>query len=159
MMEKDDYYWMEQALMYAEKAAENGEVPVGAVLVSGDQLVTGAGNAPISNNDPTAHAEILALRAGAKKLQNYRLPNTVLYVTLEPCIMCIGAIFQSRIQRLVYGAKDPKTGAVESVYQIGQDGLQNHTLHITSGILASKCSQLLKDFFRIKRAEQRRDRK
>jgi tRNA(adenine34) deaminase len=159
MMEKDDFYWMGQALKYAEKAAEKGEVPVGAVLVLENQFVAGEGNEPICRNDPTAHAEILAMRAGARKLQNYRLPDTVLYVTLEPCIMCMGAIIQSRIQRLVYGAKDPKTGAVESVYQIGQDGLQNHKLLITCGIFESKCSQLLTDFFKMKRKEQKRNRK
>lgn len=148
---RTDEYWMQQAFDFARQAARQGEVPVGAVLVLDDQLLAGAGNAPIANNDPTAHAEILTLRAGAKILGNYRLLNTTLYVTLEPCVMCMGAIIHARITRLVYGATDPKTGAASSIYQIGRDGLLNHQLALIGGVLADSCSELLKEFFREKR--------
>jgi tRNA(adenine34) deaminase len=151
MTSSTDAYWMERALGFARQSAENGEVPVGAVLISGDKLLAGTGNSPINNNDPTAHAEILALRSGAEKLQNYRLPETTLYVTLEPCIMCMGAIIHSRVKRLVFGATDPKTGAAHSVYQIGQDGILNHKLVVSGGILEDECSKMLKEFFKSRR--------
>jgi len=151
MTSSTDAYWMERALEFARQSAENGEVPVGAVLIREDKLLAGTGNAPINNNDPTAHAEILALRSGAEKLQNYRLPETTLYVTLEPCIMCMGAIIHSRVKRLVFGATDPKTGAAHSVYQIGQDGILNHKLVVSGGILKDECSKMLKEFFKSRR--------
>ena len=141
--------------MQAEKAAVQGEIPVGAVLVGPDGLVAAAGNSPISSHDPTAHAEILVIRDGAAQLHNYRLPEMTLYVTLEPCIMCMGAMIQARIERLVYGATDPKTGAVNSVYNIGSDTLLNHTLAITGGVLAEQCSTLLKEFFHRRRQEKK----
>lgn len=143
-----DAAFMHQALAQARRAVEAGEVPVGAVLVWGDTLLASGANQPITMNDPTAHAEILVIREAAKKIGNYRLPETTLYVTLEPCIMCMGAIIHARIQRLVFGALDPKTGAASSRYAIGADGLLNHRLEITGGILEEECSQLLKDFFR-----------
>jgi len=147
----DDEKWMRMALKAAQAAAAQGEVPVGAVLVQDNTLLAAAGNKPISLNDPTAHAEIRALRLGAETVANYRLPNTTLYVTLEPCIMCIGAMIHARIARLVYGANDPKTGAVHSLYQIGEDERLNHRLQITAGVLADDCGELLRDFFRQKR--------
>ena len=151
---EQDEYWMQQALRHAEEAAENGEIPVGAVLIDENGLLAAAGNSPIINRDPTAHAEIIVLRSAAKRLQNYRLPGTTLYVTLEPCIMCMGAMIHARIDRLVYGATDPKTGAVSSVYKIGNDGNLNHQIVIHSGILSEQCSILLKTFFQSKRKEK-----
>ena len=144
-------FWMHLALEQAEKSALAGEVPVGAVLVQQDRLLAAAGNSPIGRQDPTAHAEILAIREAAQVLGNYRMPGTTLYVTLEPCIMCMGAIIQARIDRLVFGARDPKAGAVESCYHIGSDALLNHTIAIEGGILAEACGAILKDFFREKR--------
>ena len=142
-----DEHWMKQAIRQAEKAASNGEVPVGAVLIQGDTLLSAAGNAPISTSDPTAHAEILALRQASASAGNYRLPDTTLYVTLEPCIMCAGALLHARIARIVYGASDPKTGALHSVFSIGVDDTLNHCFEVTGGILADECSALLKNFF------------
>jgi tRNA(adenine34) deaminase len=146
-----DAAFMRQALAQARRAAAAGEVPVGAVLVCGDTLLASGANQPIIMNDPTAHAEILAIREAANKIGNYRLPETTLYVTLEPCIMCMGAIIHARIKRLVFGALDPKTGAALSRYTIGADGLLNHRLVITGGVLEGECSQILKDFFRLRR--------
>lgn len=144
-------HWMHLALKRARKSALAGEVPVGAVLVHQEHLVASAGNCPIGSHDPTAHAEILAIREAAQRIGNYRMPGTTLYVTLEPCIMCMGAIIQARIDRLVFGAHDPKAGAAESCYHIGSDALLNHTLIIESGILADKCGEILKEFFQGKR--------
>lgn len=146
-----DLAFMRIALDQARQAAEAGEVPVGAVLAHGGILLAAAANRPIAASDPSAHAEILAIRQAAQKTGNYRLPETTLYVTLEPCIMCMGAILHARIQRLVFGALDPKTGAAQSRYTIGTDDLLNHRLEITSGILEVECSQMLKDFFRERR--------
>jgi tRNA(adenine34) deaminase len=143
--------WMHLALEQARQSALAGEVPVGAVLVHQEHLLAAAGNHPIGSLDPTAHAEILAIREAARKLGNYRLPGTTLYVTLEPCIMCMGAIIQARIDRLVFGARDPKAGAAESCYRIGTDALLNHTIAIESGILADECGEILKEFFQGKR--------
>lgn len=154
-----DTYWMQQAIELAEQAARQGEIPVGAVLVdcsnSKNGLLAAAGNSPITLHDPTGHAEILALRQAAQQIQNYRLPGTTLYVTLEPCIMCMGALIHARIDRLVYGASDPKTGAATSVYSVGHDGKLNHQLEITAGVLATQCSELLKSFFKARRKEKR----
>ncbi len=147
-----DRKWMRESLEQARIAGMLGEVPVGAVLTGADSLIAAAGNSPIRLNDPTAHAEILVLRAAATAKGNYRLPGTTLYVTLEPCLMCMGAILHARVSRLVFGALDPKTGAVESCYMIGSDGVLNHRLEITSGVLGSDCSALLKDFFQTRRA-------
>lgn len=149
---RDDFNWMEQALKLAADAAAEGEVPVGAVLVRDGVMLGSGGNNPISLNDPTAHAEINAIRQAAEKVTNYRLGGT-LYVTLEPCLMCMGAIIHSRIERLVFGARDPKTGAAESVYQIGADKRLNHTLNIQGGLLEERCSRLLKDFFKERRQD------
>jgi tRNA(adenine34) deaminase len=147
-----DLVFMQIALEQARQAALRGEVPVGAALAHGETLLAVAANRPIGANDPTAHAEILAIREAAEKIDNYRLVDTTLYVTLEPCIMCMGAILHARIQRLVFGALDPKTGAAQSRYTIGVDGLLNHRLEIIGGILEAECSQILKDFFKERRA-------
>lgn len=147
-----DGFWMERALSRAVDAARMGEVPVGAVLVGPEGMLAEAGNSPIRFHDPTAHAEILALRTASASLGNYRLPNTTLYVTLEPCIMCMGALIQARISRLVYGAADPKTGAASSVYAIGRDGRLNHDIEIRGGILADRCGELLRTFFKSRRS-------
>ena len=149
---RDDFNWMEEALKLAAHAAAEGEVPVGAVLVREGTMLGSGGNNPISINDPTAHAEINAIRQAAEKVTNYRLGGT-LYVTLEPCLMCMGAIIHSRIERLVFGARDLKTGAAESVYQIGADKRLNHTLNIQGGLLEERCSRLLKDFFKERRQD------
>jgi len=149
-----DINFMQQALALAETASTLGEVPVGAILVHEGKIIGQGANHPISSNDPTAHAEIGALRQAATELNNYRLPATTLYVTLEPCIMCMGAIIHARVQRLVFGAHDPKTGAAGSRYFIGSDGLLNHTLEITGGICETECSTLLKEFFRSRRQKR-----
>ena len=142
---------MKQALHLAGLAAEQGEVPVGAILTRDGDIISKGTNCPIATHDPTGHAEIVALRGAAANLANYRLPGTTLYVTLEPCIMCMGAIIHARVQRLVFGASDPKTGAAGSRYSIGTDKLLNHHLEITGGICETECSTLLKNFFRKKR--------
>lgn len=146
-----DHHWMNQALELSTKAATLDEVPVGAVLVCQNTLLGSGFNQTITRNDPTAHAEIIALRDGAQRLDNYRILHSTLYVTLEPCIMCMGAIIHARIERLVFGAFDPKTGAAGSVYNIGADRKLNHTLEIQGGLLEPACSKQLKDFFRQKR--------
>ena len=144
------------ALDLAAKAEALGEIPVGAVLVDDSGNIIGEGwNLSIVQSDPTAHAEIIALRDGAKHLQNYRLLNTTLYVTLEPCTMCAGAILHSRIKRLVFGASDYKTGAVGSRFHFFDDYKMNHTLEITSGVLAEECSQKLSAFFQKRREEKK----
>ncbi|MCP4340549.1 MAG: tRNA adenosine(34) deaminase TadA [Desulfobulbaceae bacterium] len=148
---KQDEYWMQQALLHAEEAALNGEIPVGAVLTYENGFLSAAGNSPIGSQDPTAHAEIIAIRNAAELQQNYRLPGTTLYVTLEPCIMCMGALIHARIERLVYGATDPKTGAASSVYTIGSDGFLNHKVEICGGVLAEQSSALLRTFFKSRR--------
>lgn len=143
---------MELALVEARLAAERGEVPVGALVVSpeGEPLARD-GNRTIELADPSAHAEMLAMRAAGIKLGNYRLTGCTLYVTLEPCVMCAGAMVHARIGRLVYGASDPKTGAIASVYRIGRDGRLNHRLEITSGVLADEAGSLLRFFFKERR--------
>lgn len=151
-----DEKMMRYALTLADKAEALGEIPVGAVLVDESGNIIGEGwNLSIVQSDPTAHAEIIALRDGAKHLQNYRLLNTTLYVTLEPCTMCAGAILHSRIKRLVFGASDYKTGAVGSRFHFFDDYKMNHTLEITSGVLAEACSQKLSAFFQKRREEKK----
>jgi tRNA(adenine34) deaminase len=145
-MLKDDRYFMRRAMVQAEKAADRGEVPVGAVVVKHGTIVGCGWNRPISKKDPTAHAEVVALRAAARKLGNYRLTGCDLYVTLEPCPMCLGAVVQARIRRLVYGAPDPKSGAVRSVMQFPFQKL-NYRPDIVAGVLADDCGRLLRDFF------------
>ena len=146
-----DEEWMAEALAAADAAGRQGEVPVGAVAVLGDELIARAGNRPVAAHDPTAHAEILALRAAAERLGNYRLPGLTLYVTLEPCPMCVGAMIHARVARLVFGAADPKSGAVQSVWRLAEDARHNHKMAISGGILAEECGELLRRFFREKR--------
>lgn len=147
-----DAYWMSHALRLAQQAAEQGEVPVGAVLVdqNGELLAEGY-NRPIADHDPSGHAEMIALRAGAKAIGNYRLTGTTLYVTLEPCVMCAGAIVHARVQRLVFGAPDPKAGAVNAVYDVISNPRLNHRVEWTGGVLEAECGQILRDFFRARR--------
>lgn len=143
-----DAGFMRRALACAEAAAVAGEVPVGAVLVDDQgQVLAEAGNGPIAAHDPTAHAEILVLRAAAARAGNYRLPGTTLYVTLEPCAMCTGAMVHARVARVVYAAADPRTGACGSVFDIARSPALNHRLEITSGVLAEASAALLKGFF------------
>ncbi|MBW7983852.1 tRNA adenosine(34) deaminase TadA [Enterobacillus tribolii] len=159
MSEFDDAYWMKQALTLAHKAREQGEVPVGALLVLDNQIIGQGWNRPIGRHDPTAHAEIMALQQGGQVLQNYRLINATLYVTLEPCVMCAGAMVHSRIKRLVYGANDLKTGAAGSLVDILRHPGMNHQIEITSGVLAEECAQVLSDFFRWRREQKREQRR
>ena len=146
----NDLFFMRQALNEAQKSIVKGEVPVGAVVVADKKILSRAHNESIGRHDPTAHAEILAIRKACQKRKNYRLPDCDLYVTLEPCPMCLGAALQARIKRLVFGAYDPKTGAVSSVMNFPFDRL-NHRLEIKSRILADECGQVLKNFFKDKR--------
>ena len=157
--ENFDVQMMRRALELADKAESLGEIPVGAVLVDDTGKIIGEGwNLSIVNSDPTAHAEIVALRHAAQCIQNYRLLNTTLYVTLEPCIMCAGAILHSRIKRLVFGASDAKTGAVGSRFHFFDDYKMNHSLEITGGVLQEECSRKLSAFFQ-KRREQKKAEK
>lgn len=147
-----DTVFMERALALAGEAARAGEVPVGAVLVDAGGEVIGEGwNRPIAAHDPSAHAEMIALRAAAARLGNYRLPGTTLYVTLEPCAMCAGAIIHARVQRLVFGAADPKAGAVHSLYDLISWPRLNHTVAWRGGVLGEACGELLRSFFRTRR--------
>lgn len=148
----DDDYWMGQALQLAHQAQEVGEVPVGAVIVSADNQVLGTGyNQVIQRHDPTAHAEIIALRSAAESLSNYRLIQTTLYVTLEPCCMCAGAMVHARIQRLVFGASDPKTGAAGSVFNLLGGAPLNHRVEVTQGCQQDACALILRNFFKERR--------
>jgi len=147
----DDKAFLQCAFELAKRAEQEGEVPVGAVIVKDGEVIAEGWNRPIANHDPTAHAEIQVIRAASKKLNNYRLPHTTLYVTLEPCLMCMGAIIHARIQRVVYGATDHRAGAVESIYTIPDDRKLNHHVEIEGGVMAEECGQLLKDFFKKRR--------
>ena len=147
----EDEKWMQIAIQEAIKAEKEGEVPVGAVLVKDGLLIAKAHNQPISKNDATAHAEIQLIRSAGKKLKNYRLTETSLYVTLEPCAMCLGAIMHARIKRIVYGAHDQKTGVCGSSEDITNANCFKHKIHITGGVSERKCSQLLQTFFKSRR--------
>jgi len=147
-----DELFMRMALEEAQKAGERGEVPVGAVIVDENQnVLAGAGNNSISESDPAGHAEMVVMREAGKKIGNYRLLNTSLYVTIEPCVMCAGAMFYARVDRLIYGASDPKAGGVVSCYQVGGDSKLNHQFNIEGGVLAEECAELLTSFFKRKR--------
>lgn len=151
-VDETDVYWMNKALELAQKAGDSDEVPIGAVLISENNQCIGEGrNQPISAEDPTAHAEILALRDAAKQLNNYRLPDTTLYVTLEPCPMCAGAIVQARIRRVIIATPDPRTGSAGSVFNLLNSPHLNHRVAVTTGVLQQECSSLLKTFFLNKR--------
>jgi tRNA(adenine34) deaminase len=146
-----DEVYMRRALALAREAARSDEVPVGALVVKDGEIVGEGYNRPISAGDPTAHAEIIALRAAARRLGNYRLTDTTLYVTLEPCIMCAGAIAHARVTRLVFGARDPKTGAAGSVVDIFSSKGVNHDVRVTGDVLAADCGAVLSAFFRARR--------
>ncbi|MBT5559275.1 MAG: tRNA adenosine(34) deaminase TadA [Proteobacteria bacterium] len=150
---KVDTRWMHKALELAQEAASSGEVPVGAVLVCDDLMLGEGSNASIIRKDATAHAEIQALRAAGQQRANYRLPGTTLYVTLEPCAMCAGAIIHARVERVVIGASDPRTGAAGSIMNILQHDDLNHKCEVTMGILEDECSAMLRNFFRTKRID------
>jgi len=149
--EARDRRWMAHALMLAQRAAAEGEVPVGAVIVKDDDTVGEGWNRPIGLHDPTAHAEIQAMRNAAENLANYRLPGTTLYVTLEPCPMCAGAMVHARIGRVVFGAADPRSGAAGSVFNLLQGTSLNHQCEVSGGLLAEECGALLKGFFKERR--------
>jgi tRNA(adenine34) deaminase len=148
---------MQEALSCAREAEAAGEVPVGAVIADATgAVIARAANAPIARLDPTAHAEVLALRAAGRALGNYRLPGCVLYVTLEPCAMCVGALVHARVARIVYGAADPKTGACGSVFELASSPRMNHRIEVTGGVLEEESSALLKQFFAARRASDAR---
>lgn len=152
-------YWMRHALALAKRAWEEDEVPVGAVLVHNNQVIGEGWNRPIGRHDPTAHAEIMALRQGGMVLQNYRLIDTTLYVTLEPCVMCAGAMVHSRISQLVFGARDAKTGAAGSLMDVLHHPGMNHRVEIIEGVLRDECAGMLSDFFRQRRLEKKAQKK
>jgi tRNA(adenine34) deaminase len=151
MQSELDRQFMQQALEQAKLAAIAGEVPVGAVLVRDGQVISTGFNQPISKSDPSAHAEMMAIRAAALDESNYRLPGTTLYVTLEPCTMCAGAILHARVERVVFGAIDPKTGAAGSVLDVFLEKQINHQTQVEGGIMGDECGQLLRDFFKERR--------
>ena len=151
MIPVNDDIFMELALEEARAAWAVGEVPVGAVITCGNDILARAHNLPIRNHDPSAHAEIMAIRAAAKLMANYRLVGATLYVTLEPCIMCCGVIVQARIGRVVFGARDAKSGAVVSLYRLLDDGKLNHRVAITEGVRGDACAEIMSGFFRKKR--------
>jgi len=149
-----DADWMQVALKLAQTAADNNEVPVGALVVINDQCISQAYNSPISLCNPTAHAEVLALEKAAMVIGNYRLTAATVYVTLEPCIMCLGAMIQARIKRLVFAAHDRRAGSIESQFQIIQSQILNHSLEFTGGVLASESIAILQTFFRARRKKR-----
>ncbi len=153
-MAHSDELWMEEALREAQRALTLGEVPVGAIIVRDGNIVGRGCNRPLSANDPTAHAEILALREAGQAIGNYRLLDCDMYVTVEPCAMCAGAITHARIRRLIYGAEDPKAGAVHSMLQLLNHPKLNHKVEVSSGVLAARCMDLLQTFFRERRNPQ-----
>lgn len=152
MFTDDDAIFMQRAIQLAKTAADHQEVPVGAVLVLNNQIIGEGWNHPIQAHDPSAHAEIIALRHAADRIKNYRIVNSTLYVTLEPCVMCVGAIVHARVQRVVYGASDPKTGAVSSVFNLSEASQFNHRVEYVGGLLAEECGELLRQFFRARRS-------
>jgi tRNA(adenine34) deaminase len=154
-----DEKYMRMALREAELAARSGEVPVGAVLVKGDRVIAGDHNQCIKRSDPTAHAEVLVLRKAGEVLRNYRLSDTVMYVTTEPCPMCISAMIHARISRLVFGTLEPKFGAVESRFKLLREKGLNHPLEVTRGILENECTEILKSFFKNRRDSKKRVRR
>lgn len=155
MSDNNDEFWMRHALTLARRAWQEGEVPVGAVLVHEGRVIGEGWNRPIGHHDPTAHAEIMALRQGGKVIENYRLLDTTLYVTLEPCVMCAGAMVHGRVGRLVFGARDAKTGAAGSLIDVLSHPGMNHQVQVDEGVLAEECAAMLSDFFRQRRAEKK----
>ena len=153
-MNSTDLQYMSRALELARFAEANGEVPVGAVIVKENQIIGEGWNQPITTHDPSAHAEMLAMRAAAKSLGNYRLLDTTLYVTLEPCAMCAGAMVHARIKRLVYAATDPRAGAAGTLFNIVQHDALNHRVEVTGGVLEGECAAVLRNFFRTRRGSK-----
>jgi tRNA(adenine34) deaminase len=150
-VKSDHETWMKQALVLAQQAQAQGEVPVGAVIVRDDVILGEGFNQPITTHDPSAHAEIVALRAATINSCNYRLPGTTLYVTIEPCTMCVGAMIHARIDKVVFGAREPKAGALVSNLQLHEATIYNHRLKVEEGVLAEECSALMSDFFQGRR--------
>ena len=150
-----DIEFMQEALAEARESAANGEVPIGAVLVHEGRILARAGNRTIRDCDPTAHAEIVVLREAARIIGNYRLTDTTLYVTIEPCSMCAGAMLQARVPRLVYGASEPRGGAVQSCFDVLSHPDINHRVQVTSGVLTSDCSEVIQSFFAVRRHQAR----
>jgi tRNA(adenine34) deaminase len=148
---RNDEVYMSMALTLAREAVNAGEVPVGAVVVLGENVIGRGRNSPISMSDPTAHAEILALREAAAAIANYRVENAVMYVTLEPCVMCAGALVAARVSRLVFGARDLRFGGVRSKFQIADAAVLNHRVEIAEGVLGAECAELIRDFFAARR--------
>ncbi|MBK87414.1 MAG: tRNA adenosine(34) deaminase TadA [Gammaproteobacteria bacterium] len=153
----DHDFWMQQALELARHAAEMGEVPVGALVVRGHEIIGKGWNQSITRDDPTAHAEVLAVRDAARNVNNYRLPEATLYVTVEPCMMCLGAIIHARVARICYGAPEPKAGALIS-RPISQRAHFNHFPHVSGGVLAEPCSEVMSAFFANRRRQQQREK-
>ncbi|HRF87659.1 MAG TPA: tRNA adenosine(34) deaminase TadA [Pseudomonadales bacterium] len=151
MTQNNDEQYMQRALALAQQAAVKGEVPVGAVLVCEGEVIGEGFNCPISTNDPTAHAEVMALRDAAKRIRNYRLPNTTLYVTVEPCAMCAGALVHARVARVVYGTPEPKAGVADSHLSLFSAPHFNHRVCCEGGVLQEDCANLMQDFFRSRR--------
>ncbi|OFV94929.1 MAG: hypothetical protein A3H28_09835 [Acidobacteria bacterium RIFCSPLOWO2_02_FULL_61_28] len=151
-MEETEIQFMRAALAEAERAAAEGEVPVGAIVVRGGEIIGRGANRMIGSNDPSAHAEIVAMREAAQRLANYRLTGCTLYVTLEPCAMCAGAAVLARVDRLVYGCDDPKAGAVRTLFRLADDLRLNHRIEIARGVLAEECAACVREFFQSKRA-------
>jgi tRNA(adenine34) deaminase len=149
-----DEHWMRQALVAAHEARERGEVPVGTCIVNGNEMLAIAGNRTRTDQDPTAHAEVVALREAARKVNNYRMIDAVVYSTIEPCVMCAGALIQARISRLVYGARDERAGAVESRFRVCDTDFLNHRIEITAAVLEEECREVMQDFFRARRSSQ-----
>lgn len=155
---QSDTYWMKYAVQLAKKAKSLGEVPVGAVIVVEDKIVGEGWNQPISSYDATAHAEIMAIRAASSRLKNYRIPETTLYITIEPCAMCLGAIIHSRISKVVFGAKEPKAGMLESHAELLNTKAFNHSFEFVGGICEEECAKLMSDFFRERRALKKQNK-
>ncbi len=152
MVKEQHHYWMGKALQLAKKAEQVGEVPVGAVIVKADKLIAEGWNQPVSRHDATAHAEIIAMREAGKKLNNYRLIDTTVYVTLEPCSMCVGAMIHARIATVIFAASEPRTGALGGAFDLLQANQHNHTFTVESGLLEEESRKLLQQFFRARRA-------
>ena len=147
----EDEKWMQYAIIEANIAKNKGEVPVGSIIVQNHRIIAKAHNCPISKNDPAAHAEIEVLRKAGKKLMNYRLPKTTLYVTLEPCTMCLGAMIHARIERVVFGASDPKSGVCGSTIDLLSESIFNHQISVSGGVLEHECKDILQSFFKLRR--------
>jgi tRNA(adenine34) deaminase len=154
---ESDAHWMRQALLAADDARARGEVPVGTCIVVANGALSLAGNRTRTDSDPTAHAEIVALRNAAKKLGNYRLTDAVVYSTIEPCVMCAGALIQARVKRLVYGARDERAGAVESRFRVCDTDFLNHRIEVTAGVLEAECREIMQEFFRARRGRLKAD--